>query len=159
MKKVKKFLSLSLMVVCLMVQSISVFAAENDFIEVPAKQTQIIKEDANLLPSALTASLETCDLGIGISGNGISVTFTTRATATASQIGIKNAVLQEKTLFGWKDIPISSYYTTNSDFYNGSVVYTQAVAGKTYRASCTHYAIINGQEYTLYNQTSELVYN
>lgn len=160
MKKVKRFLGVSFIIACIMLQSLSVFAAENNVIEMPTNQTQIIAEEQKSDPSALaTASLETCDLGIGIASNGISITYTTRATSSASEIGIKNLVLKEKTLFGWKEIQIGGYSTNNSDYYNGGLVYTQAVPGKTYYATCTHYAIINGQEYTLGNQTSELVYN
>ena len=68
-------------------------------------------------------------------------------------------VLQEKTLLGWKDIPIKDHYDYDNDFYMGSLVYLKAEVGKTYRVYCTHYAIINGEEYTLYNITDSIVYN
>ena len=114
MKKVKRFLGVSFIIACIMLQSLSVFAAENNVIEMPTNQTQIIAEEQKSDPSALaTASLETCDLGIGIASNGISITYTTRATSSASEIGIKNLVLKEKTLFGWKEIQIGGYSTNN----------------------------------------------
>ena len=160
MKRVKRTIGLCIILASMFLQSTMVFASESVFVEIPNSQISVQDSCEQDGPSLLVEpSLASCDLGVGASGNGVSVTFTTRATMSASEIGVRNVVLQEKTLFGWKDIPISDHSTTNSDYYNGGVVYTQAVAGKTYRASCTHYAVINGREYTLSNQTNELVYN
>ena len=39
----------------------------------------------------------------------------------ASEIGCKNMVLQEKTLLGWKDIPIRDHYDYDTDDYAGAV--------------------------------------
>lgn len=160
MKKMKKVISLCIVLTSMFAQSVTVMAKESTFIEIPSEQQYVKENDGEEISSlAVEASLTSCDLGIGINSNGVSVTYTTRATVAASEIGIKNLVLKEKTLFGWKEIQIGGYSTNNSDYYNGGIVYTQAVPGKTYYATCTHYAIINGKEYTLGNQTSELVYN
>ena len=67
--------------------------------------------------------------------------------------------MQEKTLLGWKDLSVRDHYEYDSDYYTGSVVYLKAQAGKTYRVYCTHYAIIDDIEYTLYNYTDSIVYN
>ena len=91
--------------------------------------------------------------------NGLSVVFVTRATQTVNEIGVKNIMLQEKTWYGWKDIPISNYCTYSSDMYAGEVIYTAAEKGKTYRAYCTHYAKYGNTELTLYSETSNFVYN
>ena len=77
----------------------------------------------------------------------------------ATEIGVKDLVLQEKTLLGWKDIPVKDYCDYDTNFYLGSVVYLNAEADKTYRAYCTHYAIIDEAEYTLYNETESIVFN
>ena len=76
-----------------------------------------------------------------------------------TKIGVKDIVIQEKTLFGWRDINVDKQYINNSDVFSGGVVLYSAEKGKTYRAHGTHYAIINGREYTLYAESSELTYN
>ena len=72
---------------------------------------------------------------------------------------MKNVVIKEKTLFGWKDIPVNNYCAYNTDLYIGDIVYTGAVPGKTYYVECTHYAKFGSTELTLKNTSSELTYN
>ena len=156
--KVKKFFVFT-MICCLLLCNINVVAAENEFIEIPQKRIEIIPQSTDLAAQLSNPSLTGCSLGIGMSSSGLSITFRTSATETATEIGIKNFVLQEKTWYGWKDIPVSNYYTNNSDIYSGEVIYTNAVAGKTYRAYCTHYAKFGSTEVTLYNETNNFVYN
>lgn len=133
--------------------------SSTDFIDIPVEQIDIKASSENETTVFAEESLASCDLGIGINKNGVGVTFTTRATTEATEIGCKDIVLQEKTTLGWKDITIRDHYTYDSDYYMGSVVYLKAEVGKTYRVYCTHYAIINDEEYTLYNITDSIVYN
>ena len=112
-----------------------------------------------LLETASISSLGGCELSVGIYSNGLGIRFTTVATSEAEEIGIRDFVLYEKALIGWNEISIKDYCDYDTDFYSNAVVYVRAVEGKTYKASCTHYAIIDGVEYTLENETSEIVYN
>lgn len=100
-----------------------------------------------------------CELAIGIAKNGIGVEYTTRCSTVATEIGVKDTVLQEKTLFGWKDIPIKDHCIEDDSLYAGAVVYIKAEPDKTYRVYCTHYAIVDDIELTLYNYTDEIVFN
>lgn len=156
-RKVKIILS-SIALICLFMGNLSVFAAEDVFVEIPQKTMEVVSEEGSgiLLSSP---SLTACEVGIGIADNGLLLTFDTTATNVADEIGVKNVVLQEKTWYGWKDIPVSNHYTHNSDFYAGGVVYTLASKGTTYRVKCTHYAKFGSTELTLDNTSSELVYN
>ena len=159
MKKYVKLFGVIGMMACLLFGKADAYAADNEFVELPVEEIQIITStNEHEINTASTASLAGCSLGVGVASNGVSVTFTTRCTGSASQIGVKNVVLQEKQGIGWKDIPISNHYGTGRE-YTGGVVYTGAQKGRTYRVSCTHYAIIDGHEYTLNSQTGELVYN
>lgn len=106
-----------------------------------------------------TPSLYDCEIGMVSVGGGLAIECATYSTVYAEEIGCKDIVLQEKSLFGWKDIAIKDRSAINSDFYAGGVVYVDAVKGKTYKVHCTHYAIIDGIEHTLYNITDEMVYN
>ena len=49
---------------------------------------------------------------------------------------------------GWKDIPIKDYCDYDQRIYVQAVVYIKAEAGRTYRVSCTHYAIVDDVELT-----------
>ena len=55
--------------------------------------------------------------------------------------------------------PFKDYCDYDQRIYIGAVVYVKAEAGKTYRVSCTHYAIVDDVELTLDNYTDEIVYN
>lgn len=161
MKKYVKVRIVLLMMVLFINSSISIQAAgeEPAFVEVPLEEIVVKSRSSNSISTYSENSLASCDLGIGINKNGIGITYTTRATTEATEIGCKDMVLQEKTFLGWKDIPIKDQCTYDSDYYMGSVVYLKAEANKTYRVYCTHYAIIDGEEYTLYNITDSIVFN
>lgn len=157
-KRVNLFVLLAI-IGCLAIGNMTVFASENKLLEVPNNQIEVFSEENNEIQTLSDPSLTACTWGIGIASNGVYVSFVTSATQYADEIGVKNVVLQEKTLFGWKDIPISNHYTNSSDMYVGEVVYTGAEKGKTYRAYCTHYAKYGSKELTLYNESNNLVYN
>lgn len=159
-RKAKLILCMFLPVIFLMSQ-LNVNAAQDDFIEVPVEDIMIQSSSKGGINtySDDEASLDACELGIGINKNGIGIMYTTRSIEIATEIGVKDMVLQEKTLLGWKDITIKDHYDYDTDIYMGSLVYLKAEVGKTYRVYCTHYAIIDGKEYTLYNITDSIVYN
>lgn len=154
-----KYVLLLSVVGCLLLGNLNVFAAEKSFVEIPQNKVEVVEETDPSSRILSSVSLTACELGIGIADNGVQVTFITTATNSANEIGVKNVVLQEKTWYGWKDIPVSNYCTYNSDFYAGSIVYTLATKGTTYRVKCTHYAKFGSTELTLDNTSSELVYN
>ena len=109
--------------------------------------------------NARSVSLGNCYISIGIQSNGVSLSYTTNCTDSASVIGCKDIVLEEKVNGSWRSISIPGTSTTNAYSHSGSGVYTGAVKGRSYRAHCTHYAIYGGVTYTLYNDTDVLVYN
>ena len=161
MKKHFKFSWGIFLILMILTSALNVKAAGEDFIEVPIEEIEIKASSRNKINTFTDSqgSLDACDLGIGINKNGLGISYATRTTEIASEIGIKDLVLQEKTLLGWKDIPIKDRCDYDTDFYMGSVIYLKAEINKTYRVYCTHYAIINEQEYTLYNITDSIVYN
>lgn len=130
-----------MMVTFLLSNQLSVIAAEN--------------EDIMLCSASLTG----CSLGVVIKSNGMGVDYSTGFTTTASEIGCKDIILQEKHWYGWKDISLGTASATNKSSYSGSMTYTGATTGTTYRAKCTHYAAYNGVTYTFSSETGELVYN
>lgn len=159
MKKRVKFFNVLVIIACLTLRNITVFASEKDFYEVPNNTIDVFSEEAKDVVTLSNPTLAACTLGIGIASNGVSISFVTHASQIADEIGVKNVVLQEKTWYGWKDIPVSNYYTNNSEMYVGEVIYTGAEAGKTYRVHCTHYAKFGNTELTLYSESNNLVYN
>ena len=105
------------------------------------------------------ASLYGCSIGIGAGSNGVIVTYTTQFSARASEIGAKDIVLYEKIGNTWHAYNVPQASCSNATSYSGSGTYTNAVKGRTYKATCTHYAVYNGVTYTLGNSTYEFVYN
>lgn len=159
MKKIKQILLLSMTIISLLAVPVTTYASENyDFQEVKVSK-KVFDLQSEASEKATVASLGSCSLSIDVRSNGVGLTYFTSATVNATEIGIKNFKLYEKTLIGWREMSINNYCTYNSDYHSGEVVYTGAVAGKRYKASCTHYAKINGVEYTLNATTSEITYN
>lgn len=159
MGKKKRSIILLTAIGCLFIGSLNIHASENLFVEVPSKNVEVVSKDDVFADMLSNPSLSACNVGIGIADNGLLMTFDTTATQLASEIGVKNVILQEKTLFGWKNIPVSNYCTYNSDWYSVDIVYTGATKGTTYRIKCTHYAKFGSTELTLDNTSSELTYN
>ena len=109
--------------------------------------------------ASYAASLYDCSLGLAAGSNGVIVSYSTQYSARASEIGVKDIVLYEKINGVWHSYSIPSGSTTNSTIYGGGGTYTNAVKGRTYKATCTHYAVYNGVTYTLTSSTNEFVYN
>ena len=103
--------------------------------------------------------LTDCTIAITSDVDGVRVVYNTFSTTEADEIGCKDIVLQEKVNGVWRDIDINGGYKRNSSSYGGSAVYTGAVEGRTYRATCTHYAKYGSTTKTLENETGEMVYN
>lgn len=145
---------------CLACSSVTTKAAETSISEIPQDKIVVMNADEMAAQQQrANPSLTGCTLEIGVASNGVEITFVTSATQSADEIGVKNVLLQEKTWYGWKDIPISNYCSYNTDIHFSGVVYTGAEKGKTYRVSCTHYAKFGSTELTLQNSTNNLVYN
>lgn len=120
----------------------------------------ILMMGMTLQANAATAALSNCILSISCAENGVRVSFSESATAYADKIGCRDIVLEEKISSSkWKEINVDGSCETNSLSHGASGIYTGAVKGKTYRAHCTHYAIFDGEETTLYSSTGEMVYN
>ena len=80
----------------------------------------------------------------------IIVTYSTTASTVEipTEIGVRDLVLQEKGWLFWSNIYTNSFCDYNDVYYSGAIVYSGAKEGKKYRAIGTHYAIIDGEEYT-----------
>lgn len=107
-------------------------------------------------PNVRAGTLEFCKIGKSVSTNGVVATITTSATATASKIGVRDVVFEKYIGNGeWEKVASHpGSYVTNSKDYGATFKTSSAQEGVTYRVSCTHYAVIDGVEYTLYNSTN-----
>lgn len=106
-----------------------------------------------------SGTIANCDLGISSAVTGVRISCSTVATSQADEIGVKDVVLQEKVNGSWRNINISGGSEKNSYSYGGSVVYTGAVRGRSYRAYCTHYAKFGSTTKTSKSSTGEMVFN
>ena len=100
-----------------------------------------------------------CRITLGIEKNGIRISCDTNSTTRADEIGVKDVVLQEKVNGVWKNINSAGGSEKDSYDYVGSVVYTNAVKGRSYRAHCTHYAKYGSTTKTVYGEVGPIVYN
>ena len=159
MCKKLKVIPLLAVMVCMFAVNLNASAAENAFMKVQSQEIEVVNSPISQNTLLSDPVLTACNIGIGITSGGLSITLDTTASQIANEIGARDIILQEKTLFGWKDITIGNDCTYNSDVYSGGYIYTLATAGTTYRVKCTHYAKFGSKELTLKNTSSELKFN
>lgn len=109
--------------------------------------------------AAEIGSLSNSSISLGIASNGIRIICETNSTTRADEIGVRDVVLEEKVNGVWRSINIAGGSESDSHTYGGSVVYTNAVKGRSYRAHCTHYAKYGSTTKTLYGEVGPIVYN
>lgn len=109
--------------------------------------------------AAEIGSLSNSSISLGIASNGLRIICETNSTTRADEIGVKDVVLEEKVNGVWRSISIAGGAERDSHTYGGSVVYTNAVKGRSYRAHCTHYAKYGSTTKTLYGEVGPIVYN
>lgn len=86
--------------------------------------------------------------------NGLLAQFSTAMTKQASVVGVRDIKIYQSVWYGWKEVGKSGGgYATNIEVYACGVTYTGASAGETYKASCVHYATIDGVNYERPNET------
>lgn len=111
------------------------------------------------ISGARAATLANCSIGISVSANGVRGSITTGATVQASEIGMKNIIVEKNSGNGWEPIGTpKSIYNTNDTDCVVEVTTSSAQKGVQYRITCTHYAILNGVTHSLYNETDGVSY-
>lgn len=147
-KQGKRILGLALAAVFLLLQPVAeVHAAavsEEDDVELlEITVYELSEEQLAGMPSTHTM-LTNCSIGIGCDARGLLVDITTCASQTASSIGVKDIVIEQKMWYGWK--PVASNpgaESKNRSSMGISIIYTSAVYGETYRVSCVHYGTVD----------------
>lgn len=82
-----------------------------------------------------------CEIILAFTGEGLEMTFTTSCVDIASVIGVKDIKVQQKMWYGWKTVLTSDgAENQNENLFGAGLTYHEAVNGKTYRVTCTHYA-------------------
>lgn len=150
-RNVKRIISLVLTALFLVsvptmeTQAAELYAVEKEEVEV-LKFVPVEKETLDRRPSART-TIFNCIIDIYCSSDGMLVEVTTDCLGTASVIGVKDIKIQKKVWYGWKTVATSEGGAReNGNTYAGSILYTGAEYGETYRVSCVHYADVDGYE-------------
>ena len=106
-------------------------------------------------PMGRAVRLSNCVIRMGyVDGSYLHIEFLTGANYDATEIGVKNIKVQEKVGIFWNTIATApDGYATDTAIFSAQCNCYSAVPGETYRVSCTHYAYINGDYYSLDNVT------
>lgn len=103
--------------------------------------------------------LSDCIVEFSSYSDGLYVHVATHASQVASVVGVKDIVLEEKTLLGWHPVATcvggEAYNTT---YFGGSFTYKDAVYNKKYRVTCTHYGTVDSPA-EVYHETIAYTYN
>lgn len=111
--------------------------------------------DINVNPNVRTVMLSNCSIGMTyVAGSYLHIEFLTGASHDATEIGVKDIKVQKKVGIFWSTIATApDGYATDTTIFAAQCNCYSAVLGETYRVSCTHYAYINGDYYSLDNVT------
>lgn len=163
----------SIWAILLLVTSTNVFASELSNNVVAAKAVEersviemLSSEQAETLYKQLygdinhnlRSDLGTCDIGLSNSNGKLLVVYSTSCRGSVSKIGVRNFTLQQKEGLFWNNITIKNEYAEDTDAFFGGFYVTNPVVGRNYRANCTHYAVINGKEISMYAETEEYTF-
>ena len=159
LKKWKNLVGLFVGVLMICVSSIKVSAAEmqeetnvEHLIMIPNEV-----ESENDGETAVRALLYNCIMSVYCSSQGMEIAFSTDCVQLSSVIGVKDIVIKQKVWYGWKTVATSvGGYYTNEYGYTGTILYTNAVKGETYRITCTHYA--DADNYSEVDGEMELIF-
>ena len=104
------------------------------------------------------AMLYNCRISVICSSDGLLAQMSTDCMPEASAIGVKDISIEKRVWYGWKEVAVSSGgEISDSTTFGGSLLYTDAEYGETYRITCTHYA--TADEYVeVVNQTDGFVF-
>lgn len=160
-RKKSKVLSLVLAIIMMVsMVSIDVSAAEKGVEEKIEVLKMISLDNLNggeVSNSNIKALLHNCLISVNSSSSGMRVTFMTDCVQVASTIGVKDVLIKQKVWYGWKTVATSvGGYNINETTYMGTIYYTNAIKGETYRITCTHYA--DADEYTEVNGELEFIF-
>ena len=119
----------------------------------PEEAERIHKEIFQNVDISSKSVLAMSSIGVSQGDGKIYVTYTTGSRQIADKVGVRNVTFQEKSGLFWKTLSVKSYYAENTDTYIGGFSMTNPIDGAQYRAECTHYVIVDGQETSRYNET------
>lgn len=148
----------------------TVYAAEDD--EVTVFDVQTVTEpteegewdfvgiyDFSVNPNARTAMITKVSMQGNGTSSGIYLTGSVNANETATQIGVKDIIIQKKVSFGWQNVATSAGgYALSASSYSFQGYGPQLEIGETYRILSTHYAYLSNGYTEVPNQTNEFVY-
>lgn len=109
--------------------------------------------------AARAATLTGCTIGISVNANGVRGSLRTGSTVMASEIGITSIRVEKYVDGRWTLVGTHSGGSRKNDNVYAMDIYTNsAQKGVQYRISCTHYAILNGEKHSVYNETKGVSY-
>ncbi len=101
-----------------------------------------------------TPSLTNCSIGINCSSAGLQVSFYTTCSHTSEEVGIKDVKIQKKVGIFWTTVATSAGGSCGDTYaYGGTLLYTNAEYGETYRVIGVHFAYCGGYDLQLENVT------
>lgn len=101
-----------------------------------------------------TPSLSSCSISIGCSSAGLQVSFYTHCTHVSEEVGIKDIKIQKKVGIFWSTVATSTGGSCGDDYmYGGTLLYTNAEYGETYRVIGVHFAYCGGYDLQAENVT------
>lgn len=101
-----------------------------------------------------TPTLGACSISMGYTSEGLYAEFYTNCSHTSEEVGVRDIKIQKKVGIFWSTVATSAGGScADCSLYGGSILYTNAEYGETYRISCVHYAYCGGYDLQLENVT------
>ena len=94
-----------------------------------------------------TPVLTHCNVGVSYSSAGMHVEIYTTCSHQSEEVGVKDVKIQKQVGIFWSTVATSTGGScADSVIYGGSLLYSGAEYGATYRVSCVHFAYCGGYD-------------
>lgn len=103
--------------------------------------------------------LSDCTVEFASLSEGLYVHVGTCTSQPASVVGVRDIVLERKTLLGWHGVATcAGGEAYDTAYYGGGFTYKNAEYNKKYRVTCTHYGTVDSPA-EVYHETGTYTYN
>ena len=104
----------------------------------------VLDENGNMRS---TPSLTNCSIARSYSSAGLHIEIYTTCSHQSEEVGVRDVKVQKQVGIFWSTVATSTGGSCADDYvYGGSLLYSGAEYGATYRVSCVHFAYCGGYD-------------
>lgn len=159
MKRWTKIVIVLFCIISLMPMQVFAMETEPDIVFMTEEEAEYYASIYFPKKPASNGELSITELSIFESDGRLMVLYSTSASGSPSEVGIKQIMLEEKSGTLWEIVAKNDKQSKkDANTYTGGFYFNSPVSGYSYRASGIHFAVIDGKEITKYANTGGFIF-